>query len=198
MSIDFIREGVALHIARHIEVLCVTSNPGPWRIVGGTATDLALGIVKKWNERSIAIFATLLRADAVVTKSTIAKRSKCSRNAVDGFWSDTLANAAVVVHVAGSTEPQKMSIFPRGVRISSPDGVRLVLRKEQLPYSVLQRIYEGNRPIVLAANENHNAVKAAIEAHPDREAAEAARESNGQRAQLALVANKKTGTDGAE
>jgi len=193
MTVDFVREGLALHIARHIEVLCATANPGPWRIVGANATDLALGIIRRWNDRSVDILATLLRASEFAPKSVIAKRAKCTRNTLDGFWSDTLANAAIMVYVGDATEPVKRKVFPRGVRISSPDGIRLVLRKEPLPYSVLRRVYEGNKPIAEAANENLSAIREQIEAHPDRAAAEREEQriASEKRAQLTLIEGTK-------
>lgn len=197
--LDMHRLALAQILTRHIEVMCATANPGPWRIVRGTASEVAEEIVRKWKDPVVRTVLALASLDEQTPKSAVAKSLKFAKRTIDSVWRDTLPNARIVVYVGASTEPEQVAIFKRGSqRKQSPDGIRLVLRKEQLPFAQLQRIYLGNAPMVAAANEHHSAIDAEIAAHPEkdvaeREAAKVAASAVKPRAQIALL---KTGTDG--
>jgi hypothetical protein len=197
--LDMYRLALAQLLTRHIEVMCVTANPGPWRIVRGTASEVAEDMVRKWKDPVVRVVLTLATLEDQTPKSVIAKSLKIAKRTVDSVWRDTLPNARIVVHVGASTEPETVEIFRRGPeRKKSPDGIRLTLRKEQLPWSQLQRIYLGNLPIVKSETEHNAAIDAEIAAHPekdvaDREAAKVAAANVNAVSQLPLI--KKTGTD---
>lgn len=198
--LDMYRLALAQILTRHIEVMCATANPGPWRIVRGTASEVAEDMVKKWKDPVVRVVLALASLEDQAPKSTVAKSLKLAKRTVDSVWRDTLPNARILVHVGASTDPEKAEIFRYGSeRKKSREGIRLVLRKEQLPFAQLRRIYLSNLPIVEAENRHHSALNAEIAAHPEKEVAEreaakvAASSAAKSHPQIALL---KTGTDG--
>lgn len=186
------RKAAMADIARHIDDLCRTATPAPWRLVKGTSHDAAAGIVKRWGDTAIDVFLYLSEQTEPVPKSAIAKAIKRSVGAVDTAWSNTIAACAIEVFVGDSTEPTKQKIFGSGQgRMRGAAGVRLRLSKAQLPWVQLDGFHKSNAPIVAEAIEHLSGVDSQIEAHPERGAHVVAMPEK--RGQLSLV--KKTGTD---
>jgi len=169
MNLDRNRAVAAYHIARHIEALCKTASPGPLRLVKGSPTDVAAGIVKVWGTTSIDVFNYLAEQDEPKTKNQVAKATKHSPSAVDSAWSRTIAACAILVHVGDSTEPVKYRLFPSGQsRMRGQEGVRLRLSKEQIQFSQLRGFEESSKPVVAEAVEHLTGVSAQIEEHAEK------------------------------
>lgn len=206
METDSMRETLAFRMTRHIEVLCATANPGPWRLVKDTrASEMAEAIVGKWKDPVVRVVLALSGLSDQKPKGDVAKGLRISRRTVDHVWRDRLPNARILVYIGDEQEPTPVPIFKNGrERLQSPDGIRLNLKKDRLPFNVIQRIYEGNRPIVEAATTHEQGVHAQLAEHPEkaawereeakRLATEAAQRAKGQ---LALI-RPKTGTDDGE